>query len=270
MRGDAPRWIVFTDLDGTLLDHDDYSWRAAAPAIERLRRLGVPLSLCSSKTRVEMESIRRDLDNHDPFVVENGAAIYGAGEGTEPELLAPPRLKWLETLHTIRQRRGFRFVGFADFTLDEIREHTGLGAAAARAAAQRDGTEPLLWLDEHHAPDDLARALAPHGLRLVQGGRFWHVMGKDVDKGYAVRRLAARYRGCAPRLRTVALGDSANDVGMLRAVDHPVVIPRPHGPALDPGPLPGLLRAPSPGPVGWRWAIDHLLDAFDSSDDTEA
>lgn len=29
--------IVFTDLDGTLLDHDNYSWQEAKPALDRLK-----------------------------------------------------------------------------------------------------------------------------------------------------------------------------------------------------------------------------------------
>src|SRR5690554_8055371 len=35
------RLIVFTDLDGTLLDHDSYGWRAAKPAMARLRLNGI-------------------------------------------------------------------------------------------------------------------------------------------------------------------------------------------------------------------------------------
>ncbi len=42
--------LVFTDLDGTLLNHDDYSWEAARPALEELQRQSIPLILVSSKT----------------------------------------------------------------------------------------------------------------------------------------------------------------------------------------------------------------------------
>ena len=68
--------VVITDLDGTLLDHDSYSWSEAAPAVEALRTAGIPLVLCSSKTRAEMEELRRELNNKDPFIVENGGALF--------------------------------------------------------------------------------------------------------------------------------------------------------------------------------------------------
>ena len=42
------RWLVFTDLDGTLLD-EDYGWEAARPAVEALRAASIPIILNSSK-----------------------------------------------------------------------------------------------------------------------------------------------------------------------------------------------------------------------------
>ena len=278
----SPAAVVFTDLDGTLLDHHSYSWQPAAPAVERLKRLGVPLVLASSKTRAEMVALRDELGINDPFIVENGVAIYvpsadGSEDGFDVEILGRRRDEILEILHEIRRRRGFGFEGFADWDVEGIRRRTGLDAASARAAGERDGTEPILWPDAGGADEEsreLAEELARHELRLVRGGRFHHVMGK-ADKGLAVRRLMQRYGGgdappaamspvsvspdsIAPG--SIALGDSDNDVEMLRAVDHPVVIPRAVGEPLDPGPLPGLLVAPEPGPKGWQWAVDRLLD----------
>ena len=48
---------IFTDLDGTLLDHDTYSWAPAAPAIERIKKLGIPLIAISSKTLAELSHL---------------------------------------------------------------------------------------------------------------------------------------------------------------------------------------------------------------------
>ena len=278
---------MVSDLDGTLLDHHDYSWRAAEAAVTRLRREGIPLVLASSKTRSEMVGLRHELANAHPFVVENGAAIYSpAGYfdtppphdptvSVDPEALANAgalEIEWLgpslETtlriLHQLREQHGFRFEGFADFGVEGIERHTGLPTDAARAASERDGTEPILWHDER-SPDSLAEALAPHGLRLVRGGRFLHVMG-EIDKARALKVLRARYERSFGEIRVIALGDSENDLDMLRAADHPVLIPRAVGTPLGPGPIPGLLRAPHPGPEGWAWALDHLLPALEEEE----
>jgi ribonucleotide monophosphatase NagD (HAD superfamily) len=48
-----PSPLVFTDLDGTLLDHDTYDWTPARDALDRLTRAGIPVVFTSSKTAAE-------------------------------------------------------------------------------------------------------------------------------------------------------------------------------------------------------------------------
>ncbi len=43
--------IIFTDLDGTLLDLHTYSFEKSLPGLGLLRQKNVPLVFCSSKTR---------------------------------------------------------------------------------------------------------------------------------------------------------------------------------------------------------------------------
>ena len=68
--------VIFTDLDGTLLDRETYTWEAARPALDRVKRQGIPWVLVTSKTRGEVEFWRRCLGNEHPFIVENGGAVF--------------------------------------------------------------------------------------------------------------------------------------------------------------------------------------------------
>ena len=67
--------IIYTDLDGSLLDHQSYSFAPAANFLERLGNLTIPVIPVTSKTRNEVLSLRKSLNSRHPFVVENGAAI---------------------------------------------------------------------------------------------------------------------------------------------------------------------------------------------------
>ena len=67
--------IVFTDLDGTLLDHDSYGVRAALPAVDLLTRRGLPIIPVSSKTASEIRRWIKLLTLEGPFVCENGCGI---------------------------------------------------------------------------------------------------------------------------------------------------------------------------------------------------
>ncbi|MFB3136761.1 MAG: HAD hydrolase family protein [Nitrospirales bacterium] len=72
--GQTTRLVIFTDLDGSLLDTETYRFDAARAALEELTARQVPLVLCTSKTRAEVEPLRQELGITDPFIVENGGA----------------------------------------------------------------------------------------------------------------------------------------------------------------------------------------------------
>ena len=68
-------WVV-SDVDGTLMDHS-YDLTPAKETIKYLQKLSIPVILCTSKTAAEVKVIRKQLNLFDPYIVENGAAIYG-------------------------------------------------------------------------------------------------------------------------------------------------------------------------------------------------
>ena len=67
--------LIFTDLDGSLLDAETYSFDAACEALAEIRLRDYPLILASSKTRVEMLELQAVLGIRSPFICENGAAL---------------------------------------------------------------------------------------------------------------------------------------------------------------------------------------------------
>jgi predicted mannosyl-3-phosphoglycerate phosphatase (HAD superfamily) len=53
--------VIFTDLDGTLLDLETYSYLPALEALGRVISGGVPLVFCSSKTSSEQQHYQEQL-----------------------------------------------------------------------------------------------------------------------------------------------------------------------------------------------------------------
>jgi predicted mannosyl-3-phosphoglycerate phosphatase (HAD superfamily) len=51
--------LIFTDLDGSLLDHHTYSFAPAANYLDRLETQGIPVIPITSKTRAEVLVLRR-------------------------------------------------------------------------------------------------------------------------------------------------------------------------------------------------------------------
>jgi mannosyl-3-phosphoglycerate phosphatase len=264
------RLIVFSDLDGTLLDHRTYSFEPARPALEALRESGVPLVLCTSKTRLETEHWRRALANVHPFIVENGGAVFvpEAYFGPETEFdkraggygileFGRPYAELRQALERIRASTGLPLRGFGDMTVEEIADRAGFSRQDAARAAAREYDEPFTGVEDAGLPR-VVREAAALGLQVVSGGRFHHLVGGN-DKGRAVRAIRALYEVSRGPVRTVGLGDSANDVPMLFSVDVPILVRRPDGGHLDATHLAGLVIAPYAGPEGWREAVLRVL-----------
>jgi mannosyl-3-phosphoglycerate phosphatase len=263
-----PSLVVFSDLDGTLLDRTSYSFEPALPALRALRQQGVPLVLCSSKTRCEMEPLAARLGSDGPLVVENGGAVViPAGDGAARRLvpLGPKHPQLVAALPELARATGLELRPFSAMSHEEIATLTGLPPADAARAQQREFDEPFLVLDSDGRPRErdpvldarLAEAARRLGLRVVHGGRLHHLGGAS-DKGVAVRLVLQlpAYR----QARSVGLGDAASDLALLQAVERAILMPGASGvePALAAA-LPEAERAPEPGPNGWNTAVLTVL-----------
>ena len=274
MGGVHAPFVVVTDLDGTLLDRETYSFEAARPALEKLAALGVPVVLSSSKTAAEQFELRRSLGAEGPFIVENGSAVFapegcflpGPWQGeAEPQpgywlrRFGGDRRAILELIRRLRRERDLPFESFADWPPEELARRTGLEPDEARHANDRCCSEPLEWRGTDGELDWFRQRLEAQGLRLVKGGRFWAVMGR-CDKRDGLLWLRDRYAETWGRaVRTVAFGDSHNDRGMLAAADIAVVVRSPDSDSIQLPGHPRVVRTDLPGPAGWRHAVDALL-----------
>lgn len=242
---------IFTDLDGTLLDHETYDWHPAAPCLGRLRQAGIPLVLASSKTASEIAPLRAALGfAHCPAIVENGAGILPPGRDRPGESGSHPRLR--ATLATLPPW----FQGFTDWGAQAIARRTGLAPEDAARAAQRYFSEPGLYTGPEAQRAAFLEKLAEAGIQAAQGGRFL-TLSFGGSKAGRMAELAARMPGPPT---TIALGDAPNDAAMLRAADYAVIVPNPahQGPGLAPDGA-RIRLAPAPGPAGWAAALDALL-----------
>jgi len=265
--------IIFSDLDGTLLDHFTYQSTAVDQILQKLNKAHVPVILNTSKTLAELEMIHRDLALNTPFIIENGAAIYIPINTfkTQPEdtvvignywvkSFSLPRKYWLTLLSNNTQEFSQYYQGFSTLSESALCEITGLKLDEAKRAKQRQYAEPIHWLGDDTTKKAFIDKLVKLGVNVVQGGRFIHV-GDYCDKGQALIWLVERYREhfANELISTIALGDGENDNAMLEAADVAVQIRSPAHEFLTLNRQYRTTQTKLYGPEGWTEAIQKIL-----------
>lgn len=267
-------YLIYSDLDGTLLDHDTYSFRPAQEALELLRKRDVPLIICTSKTRAEIEFYRKLLGNAEPFISENGGGIFipegyfnsdfrydRSIKGYKVIDLGTSARVLRQALHDISVEAGIEIRGFSDMSVSELSELTGLDEHTARLSQIRDYSEPFLVSGDLKDIEAIVEKIHLMGYRYTRGGRFNHILGEN-DKGRAVRTLTDIYINEMDEVKTVGLGDSLNDLPMLEEVDIPVLVQKPGGEYESAIELKNLIYAGGTGPYGWN---EEILKIFMNS-----
>ncbi|PHR18181.1 MAG: hypothetical protein COA41_10365 [Sphingopyxis sp.] len=260
--------LIFTDLDGTLLDHNSYSAKPADLLIRRIigQSIGSVIPI-TSKTRAELRSLQNSIAIGETIsVTENGSVIYvppgySLGQTSDPQvtLLGSGYSEILDRIAGLPKLLRQHIRGFADMSGAEVSEATGLGIDESVLAKQREASEPFLWSGSDEALEELRSIMAEANIRIQRGGRFYHFTG-HATKEQAMARIKTSFVEQKPdcEVISIALGDGPNDLGMIEAADFGTIMPNPAGVTIGSS-KPHVRTAAAPGPEGWVLAISELF-----------
>jgi mannosyl-3-phosphoglycerate phosphatase len=268
----TPKLVIFTDLDGSLLDRNTYSFEPAQPALRLIKQKDIPLVLSSSKTMTEIEFCRKELKNGHPFISENGGAVFIPKDYFSFRFPYDRETDWffvlelgtfypriIEVLDSIRKETGLSMKGFSDLTAKEISSLCALDLKRAKWAKKREYDEPFIIEGGEKEIEIVRRKIGEKGMTYAWGGRFHHLLGKN-DKGRAVEILKKLYENQFSSIVTVGIGDSLNDLPMLSVVDHPIFLKgedRVSPEALSP--IQNCTIIHGAGPQAWNEAILNMI-----------
>ncbi len=263
MKNDSKYWIV-TDLDGTLMD-ENYDISPAKKTLNILSEMAIPVIPCTSKTASEVRYFRDENGLSDPFIVENGAAIYGTylNNYSEWELILGKSYKELRTiLMNISREIGYHLIPLNDLNKAQIFELTGLSDEGIIRALDRQWSVPFL-----NPPDEIFEKVKiicqTYKVHIFKGNRMSHLLSSESHKGQAVNKLKFHLQN--QDVKIVALGDSQNDLPLLEYADISIVVPGKNGPNkyLQNGIDNGSFRlANAPHAEGWSNSVIEVINSF--------
>ena len=254
--------IIFTDLDGTLLNHDNYSFNEAKEAIDFLKKKDIPIIFTTSKTKIEVEILQKKVGIKEPFITENGAAIFFPKDYKNFDLsflkehedyrIVQLGKTYAQILNFYNQyKKEFGMFGFSEMNEQEVSYYTGLDEKGSKLAKNRDFTEPFL-LEKPAILENLKNLALTYKIKITKGGRFYHLIGEKQDKGIAVKEAIKVFEKLFnSEINSIALGDGPNDIVMLENVDIPIAIKAHDNSYIDEN-IPNLQKSSFKGPKGWN------------------
>jgi len=251
--------LVFSDLDGTLLDHHTYSYEESLEGISFLKQKNIPLILVSSKTYPEMKKIQVKLGLSTPFVFENGGGVAWSNPfRLELASFKVPEIQ--KKINFLKDLLQFPFKTILELETDELINLTGLTLEQLELARQRETSIPFIITSSDFVIDldQVNYKLSSEGLQITKGGRFYHLTSKGIDKGTAVKKIIEFYQKKNPKEKvySLAFGDAPNDLAMFKVVDQAYLVKNPnHHFKVD---LKNLKKTEKIGPKGFTQAIKDI------------
>jgi mannosyl-3-phosphoglycerate phosphatase len=276
----APRHLIFTAFESALVDPRTDSFAGAEEALSELERRKIPFVLLTSRTREEIEPIRRKMGHNHPFVTEHGGGIFfpdgyfslripGAVRTARYLSIAQgrPYSEVCEALDEIAEECAVGVAGFHHMSLREIADNTGLRPRSAELARAREFDEPFYFTSaDEKAIARFVEAAGERGFDTRRGSTFWHLSAK-CDTARAVRTLAQLFREATHiKLRLVGIGGGQEDLPWLRSVDQAILLPDLREPAMpsahpleNPGRTRSIVMGDATGPAAWNASILNII-----------
>jgi Cof subfamily protein (haloacid dehalogenase superfamily) len=222
--------LLATDIDDTLIDEAHRLPDANRELLARLHDAGVKIVFSSGRADVSIQQVASPIlvpADDEYYIAFNGARVVTAASRTVVADLSVSAQS-LEAVVRYAREHGLYLQGYdGDSFLVEYEcpdthayaESTGMEFRVVDdlISALPTGSPKLLCIGDREKLEGhrIAIAEASDCSALFSKTRYLEIVRPDVDKGSALVALAARLR--IPIGQTIAVGDSTNDVAMLRA-----------------------------------------------------
>ena len=259
--------LIFTDLDGSLLNHINFKFNTIKPFILKCLRNNIRIIPNTSKTKNEVESFSEQLGVDIPFIVENGSAIHNLdlvcshfGKNNKSLILSRTADEIFEIFNnkvpfSLRKHCSF----LKDMNASKQSKVLGLNGEKLTSALNRLYSIPLILNGSIEIKNELVNIFNDLDIKLHEGGRVINICD-NCSKGDAMKIILKKMEDIKKKYHSIVIGDSPNDMSMLALSNQPCVVPLPDHQNLKNLKIKKVIRANQVAPDGWKEVVLKSLD----------
>ena len=263
--------LVFSDIDGTFIGNDSFNAGNNFHVAENLKRYDHLLIFNSSKTFYEIKKLQDKFNASHPFISETGGGIYCKNllrsslpdqkEGYEVIFETIKVDSFVTNVRNLIKEEFYNDLDLFDDMNDyEKSRLSGLFDHDLELAMKRDFSILVKWNGDDERLNKFQSELKRLNLNLIKGARFCHICGNN--KGQATKYFIDRIKSSKPKKKiiTIGIGDSFNDLDMLKNVDYPCIVKSSNNRDMENDiKNQNLILSSRIAPEGWMECLDSVI-----------
>ena len=265
--------IFFSDIDGTIINNNSFSYGNNVKIIKELLEAGHYVIFNSSKTFYEIDHILKSENLSIPFICETGGGVYcprgfcgdNLNKRSDYDIIfesAKTSDFHMKIKSILLEEFKNEVLFFDDMSLKMKEKFSGLSAKDLERASMRDFSIPFKWHAVNKKLNKLKSILHDFQLTVIKGGRFFHICS-NFDKYSAMQHILSFMNHNFPQetFKTVGIGDSSNDIEMLNKTDYKCIVQPINNISL----IEGLsnkkfILSTTHAPEGWQECIENVFN----------
>ena len=255
--------IIFTDLDGSLLDKDTFEFHEIEDYFRELVSKGIKIIPNSSKTKAELLDFNKQYNLNLSFIAENGSSIHGLNlihENLPNNIFLSRTVDEIYKIYNqnVTDNLKEKVTFILNLKSNEQQEIFGLSLEKMKLAIKRDHSIPIQFNGIESEKNEFIKIMKNSGLTIQTGGRIMNVcdnVNKSIAMSEAIRLMR---KELGNEIITIGVGDNENDIEMIKMTDYPCLVKNENFDSslinID-----NLIKSDEPSPKGWSDVIKTAL-----------
>ena len=260
--------LIFTDLDGSLLDKETFKFDVIKDYFKELVRNGIIIIPNSSKTEAELLDFNEQNNLDLSFIADNGSSIHRLNKIHQnlPDKIIISRTKdEIRNIYEENISLDFKnkITHILELEIEKQQKILELPLDKVKLAIKRDHSLPIKFNGTEIEKNEFTKILKNSGLTIQTGGRIMNVCD-NVNKSIAMSKALQLIRKqLDDEIITIGVGDNENDIEMIKQTNYPCLVKNDNfnSSLIN---IDNLIKSSQLSPLGWADVIKTAIQKIES------